>query len=173
MLQADVGPGMRVLEAGVGSGALSMTLLARGCLDHGATRSERTSPSTRSRTCTTCSATDVDYSVQIRDVTQGIDEVDLDRVILDMPEPWDVVKHAEAALRPGGILLCVPAHDQPDPAASRGAGPALLRTRRDRGDPCVEPGTSMADPCVPTTGWWRTRDFSPRPGDSSGALESA
>jgi tRNA (adenine57-N1/adenine58-N1)-methyltransferase len=47
----------------------------------------------------------VGYDVQIRDVTEGIDEVDLDRVILDMPEPWDVVKHAEDALRPGGILL--------------------------------------------------------------------
>jgi tRNA (adenine57-N1/adenine58-N1)-methyltransferase len=35
----------------------------------------------------------------------GIDETDLDRIILDMPEPWDVVKHAEGALRPGGILL--------------------------------------------------------------------
>jgi tRNA (adenine57-N1/adenine58-N1)-methyltransferase len=43
--------------------------------------------------------------VKIRDVTLGIDEVDLDRIILDMPEPWDVVEHAERALRPGGILL--------------------------------------------------------------------
>ena len=48
---------------------------------------------------------DVAYDVQIRDVTMGIDETDLDRIILDMPEPWDVVKHAEGALRPGGILL--------------------------------------------------------------------
>src|ERR1700677_419849 len=30
LLQADIGPGMRVLEAGVGSGALSMTLLRAG-----------------------------------------------------------------------------------------------------------------------------------------------
>ena len=48
---------------------------------------------------------DIEYNVEIRDVTQGIDEVGLDRVILDMPEPWDVVKHAESALRPGGIFL--------------------------------------------------------------------
>jgi len=32
LMQADVGPGMRVLEAGVGSGALSMTLLRAGAL---------------------------------------------------------------------------------------------------------------------------------------------
>ena len=35
----------------------------------------------------------------------GIDETGLDRVVLDLPEPWRVVKHAEAALRPGGILV--------------------------------------------------------------------
>src|SRR5438093_1324978 len=38
------------------------------------------------------------------DVYAGIDETDLDRVVLDLPEPWRVVKHAEAALHPGGII---------------------------------------------------------------------
>jgi tRNA (adenine57-N1/adenine58-N1)-methyltransferase len=41
----------------------------------------------------------------VRDVYDGIDVDDLDRVLLDLPEPWRVVKHAESALRPGGILL--------------------------------------------------------------------
>ena len=41
----------------------------------------------------------------MRDVYEGIDERDLDRVVLDLPEPWRVVKHAIEALRPGGILL--------------------------------------------------------------------
>ena len=31
----------------------------------------------------------------MRDVYEGIDETDLDRVVLDLPEPWQVVKHAE------------------------------------------------------------------------------
>jgi tRNA (adenine57-N1/adenine58-N1)-methyltransferase len=48
---------------------------------------------------------DIAYDIHIRDVTLGIDERDLDRVILDMPEPWLVVPHAEQALRPGGIFL--------------------------------------------------------------------
>jgi tRNA (adenine57-N1/adenine58-N1)-methyltransferase len=30
----------------------------------------------------------------------------LDRVVLDLPEPWRLVKEAETALRPGGILVC-------------------------------------------------------------------
>src|SRR5262249_51490191 len=35
----------------------------------------------------------------------GIEVRDLDRVVLDLPEPWRVVKSAVEALRPGGILL--------------------------------------------------------------------
>ena len=41
----------------------------------------------------------------VRDTYEGIDEDDLDRVLLDLPEPWRVVKHAAEVLRPGGILL--------------------------------------------------------------------
>jgi tRNA (adenine57-N1/adenine58-N1)-methyltransferase len=43
--------------------------------------------------------------VEIRDSYEGIEETGLDRVVLDLPEPWQVVKHAERALHPGGILL--------------------------------------------------------------------
>jgi tRNA (adenine57-N1/adenine58-N1)-methyltransferase len=45
------------------------------------------------------------YRVELRDVYEGVDETDLDRVVLDVPEPWRVVKPAEAALHPGGILV--------------------------------------------------------------------
>jgi len=48
---------------------------------------------------------DVPLDVQVRDVYEGIDEHDLDRIIVDLPEPWRVVKHASEALVPGGILL--------------------------------------------------------------------
>ena len=94
LLQADIGPGMRVLEAGVGSGALITGYEIREDFAQQAIRNVHD-----------MLGEDVAYDVQIRDVTQGIDEVDLDRIVLDMPEPWDVVAHAEAALRPGGILL--------------------------------------------------------------------
>jgi tRNA (adenine57-N1/adenine58-N1)-methyltransferase len=45
------------------------------------------------------------YRVEIRDCYEGVDEVDLDRVVLDLPEPWQVVPHAAKALVPGGILV--------------------------------------------------------------------
>ncbi|MCZ7630063.1 MAG: hypothetical protein M5U19_13895 [Microthrixaceae bacterium] len=37
--------------------------------------------------------------------TRGIDESGLDRVVLDLPEPWQVVPHAATSLRSGGIFL--------------------------------------------------------------------
>jgi tRNA (adenine57-N1/adenine58-N1)-methyltransferase len=46
-----------------------------------------------------------DYRVEVRDSYEGLDETDLDRILLDLPEPWQVVKHATHALRPGGILV--------------------------------------------------------------------
>jgi tRNA (adenine57-N1/adenine58-N1)-methyltransferase len=45
------------------------------------------------------------YHVELRDCYDGIDQSGLDRVVLDLPEPWQVVPHAAVALRPGGILL--------------------------------------------------------------------
>jgi tRNA (adenine57-N1/adenine58-N1)-methyltransferase len=45
------------------------------------------------------------YRVELRNTYDGIDEAGLDRVVLDLPEPWQVVKHAERALRSGGILV--------------------------------------------------------------------
>jgi tRNA (adenine57-N1/adenine58-N1)-methyltransferase len=45
------------------------------------------------------------YHVELRDCYEGIDETGVDRVVLDLPEPWRVVPHATGALRAGGILV--------------------------------------------------------------------
>jgi tRNA (adenine57-N1/adenine58-N1)-methyltransferase len=47
------------------------------------------------------------YRVEIRDSYAGIDPADgpVDRVVLDLPEPWQVIPHAEGVLRPGGVLV--------------------------------------------------------------------
>lgn len=104
LLQADIGPGMRVFEAGVGSGALSMTLLRAGASVVAYEIREDFAEHAK-RNVRELLGEKVDYTVHIRDVTAGIDETGLDRVLLDMPEPWEVVAHAEAALRPGGVFL--------------------------------------------------------------------
>ena len=44
-------------------------------------------------------------AISLGDVYQGIHEQDLDRIVLDLPEPWQVVPHASRAMVPGGIFV--------------------------------------------------------------------
>jgi tRNA (adenine57-N1/adenine58-N1)-methyltransferase catalytic subunit len=103
LIAADVFPGARVLEAGVGSGALSLALLRAGCLVTGyelrADFAERAQANVLEHI-----GPSAEYRVEERDVYAGIDEQDLDRILLDLPEPWRVLEHAHKALVPGGIL---------------------------------------------------------------------
>jgi tRNA (adenine57-N1/adenine58-N1)-methyltransferase len=105
LIAADIGPGQRVLEAGVGSGALSMTVLRAGASVVGYELREDFAKRAQANVASMLGP-GADFRVELRDVAQGIGERDLDRVLLDMPEPWRVVAPAAEALRPGGILLC-------------------------------------------------------------------
>jgi tRNA (adenine57-N1/adenine58-N1)-methyltransferase catalytic subunit len=105
LLMADIFPGCRVLEAGVGSGALSMTMLRAGANIVGYELREEFAERAMLNVQTYLGDLTDRYRVEIRDVYEGIDEQSLDRIVLDLPEPWQVVPHAEKALRPGGILL--------------------------------------------------------------------
>lgn len=107
LIWADIYPGARVLEAGVGSGALTMALL-RAVGEKGTVFSyevredfaERAEENIRQY------LGEVDQWQLIRkDITEGIEEREIDRMILDLPEPWRVLPHAQETLRSGGILL--------------------------------------------------------------------
>lgn len=106
LVHADVFPGARVLESGVGSGALTMTLLrALGPTGHVLGYELRDDFASRARrNVEAFLGPDVPLTVEVRDVYEGIDATDLDRVLLDLPEPWRVVPHAARALARGGIL---------------------------------------------------------------------
>jgi tRNA (adenine57-N1/adenine58-N1)-methyltransferase len=107
LVLADVFPGARILESGVGSGALTTALLrAIGPTGHVTGYEIRDDFAQRAlRNVHGFLGDDVPLDVHVRDVYEGIDEQNLDRIVLDLPEPWRVVKHALDALRPGGILL--------------------------------------------------------------------
>lgn len=105
---ADIGPGMRVFESGVGSGALSTTMLRYGAEIVG--YEIREDFANRARTNVRGFLGDAaleNYDVHIASSYDGIDVAHgpFDRVVLDLPEPWQVVPHAESVLRAGGILL--------------------------------------------------------------------
>lgn len=107
LILGDIHPGARILESGVGSGALTMALLravgAAGSVTGYELRDDFADRAQRN--IEALLGDDLPLRVEVRDVYDGIDEEQLDRVILDLPEPWRVVKHAESALRPGGILV--------------------------------------------------------------------
>ena len=106
LMMADIGPGNRVLESGLGSGALSMAMLRAGADIVGYELREEFAERAVANVSRFLGPEALErYRVELRDCYEGIDETGLDRVILDLPEPWQVVPHAVDALRPGGLIL--------------------------------------------------------------------
>jgi tRNA (adenine57-N1/adenine58-N1)-methyltransferase len=95
-----------VLEAGVGSGALSTTLVRAGADVVGYELRPDFAAVARANVSAFLGPEALErFRVEERDVYDGIDERDLDRVILDLPEPWRAVAPARSGLRAGGILV--------------------------------------------------------------------
>jgi len=108
LMLADIGPGMRVFESGLGSGALSTAMLRAGAEIVGYEVREDFANRARTNVRSFLGEAALDrYHVNIADSYVDIDAElgPFDRIVLDLPEPWQVVPHAERVLRPGGILL--------------------------------------------------------------------
>ncbi len=106
MMLADIAPGMKVFESGIGSGALSMTLLRAGADIVGYELREDFAARAKKNVESFLGREVLDrYRIEIRSAYDSIDGNDFDRVMLDLPEPWQVVPHAEMALRPGGVFM--------------------------------------------------------------------
>ena len=106
LMLADLFPGAQVFESGVGSGALSMTMLRAGANITGYEIREDFAERAKKNVKDALGERALDrYDVLIRDAYEGIEEKDFDRMVLDLPEPWNVVPHAKTALRSGGIIL--------------------------------------------------------------------
>ena len=106
LMLADIGAGDRVLESGVGSGALSTALLRAGADIVGYEIREDFAARAVTNVERFLGSTALErYRVEIRDCYEGISESSLDKVVLDLAEPWRVIPHATGAMRPGGIIL--------------------------------------------------------------------
>jgi tRNA (adenine57-N1/adenine58-N1)-methyltransferase len=108
LIWADLFPGARVVEAGVGAGALSMALL-RAIGNGGQLISyeiRQDFSELAQKNVARYFGPSPNWTVKLGDVASELEENDIDRVILDLPEPWQVIGRAWKALRPGGILLC-------------------------------------------------------------------
>jgi tRNA (adenine57-N1/adenine58-N1)-methyltransferase len=104
----DIGPGMRVLEAGAGSGALSCSLLrAVGSAGSLTSYERREDFADVARTNVGAFFGEVpdNWSLRLGDLADHPATDVVDRVVLDMLEPWAVLPTVAAALRPGGVLV--------------------------------------------------------------------
>ncbi len=105
---ADVRPGMRVIEAGAGSGALTLALLdAVGPSGEvlSVERREDHAVDARRNVERFRSGPVANWTLEIGDVADVLATATAHRVVLDLPEPWHALDGAARALAPGGILL--------------------------------------------------------------------
>ncbi len=105
-LFADIGPGQTVVEAGLGSGALTLVLLRLvGPTGRVVSYEAREEFARRAqRNIEARLGPGVPHTVRLQDVYLGIEEAAVDRVVLDLPEPWRLVESAAQALRAGGLF---------------------------------------------------------------------
>jgi len=110
---ADVFPGATVVEAGVGSGALSLWLLRaigpEGRLASFERRQEFADVALGNVT-SFFGAEPENWTVTVGDLVESLPDVmpdgTVDRVVLDMLAPWECVEATTAALKPGGLVIC-------------------------------------------------------------------
>ncbi len=113
VMMADVFPGATVVEAGVGSGALSMSLL-RAVGEHGRLlsfeRREDFADIARANARDFFGGDHPAWTVTVGDLAEtlpgAVEAGTVDRVVLDMLAPWECLDAVADALVPGGVLIC-------------------------------------------------------------------
>ena len=108
----DIFPGARVVEAGVGSGGLSMYLL-RAIGDHGSLdsfeRREEFAEVAKANVETNLGIIPKNWNIHLGDLQEQLAKIKapgtVDRIILDMLAPWECVEECARALTPGGLII--------------------------------------------------------------------
>ncbi|MHB1296253.1 MAG: tRNA (adenine-N1)-methyltransferase [Anaerolineae bacterium] len=105
LLKLDAGNGKRIIEAGTGSGALTMAL-AHAVQPDGIVYSYETREDMIDVARRNLEAAGFLDRVQLihRDIAEGFTETDVDALFLDVREPWDYLEHVCAALCDGGFF---------------------------------------------------------------------
>jgi tRNA (adenine57-N1/adenine58-N1)-methyltransferase catalytic subunit len=105
---ANLGPGSRVTEAGLGSGALTCSLLrAVGAAGHVTSYERRAefADVARANVAAWFGEIPENWDVRLEDFSRATAHEPSDAVILDMVAPWECLDVADALVRPGGALV--------------------------------------------------------------------
>ena len=106
---ADIFPGARVLEAGAGSGSLSIALIrAIGKSGSLVSYEERAEffENARENVRNYFGEEQATWTLISSRIQDGVFNNDFDRLVLDMLSPWECVELADRALKPGGVMCC-------------------------------------------------------------------
>ncbi|MBW3663043.1 MAG: tRNA (adenine-N1)-methyltransferase [Actinobacteria bacterium] len=104
----DIRPGCTVLEAGAGSGALSLALLQAVGTEGRVISYERRDDhidTARDNVERFLGELPPNWEVRLGDLADALPELRCDRLVLDVLEPWEMVKGGAEALHPGGVLV--------------------------------------------------------------------
>jgi tRNA (adenine57-N1/adenine58-N1)-methyltransferase len=109
LIETDIFPGARVLEAGTGSGSLTLALL-RAVGPKGTVHTFDVREDFHKKALKNIErfvGSDPNYGVldaKLGDLYEDEITVDVDRVVFDLTEPWRALPNAQRCLRPGGVL---------------------------------------------------------------------
>jgi tRNA (adenine57-N1/adenine58-N1)-methyltransferase len=103
-----IGPGQTVMEAGTGSGSMTIAL-AYAVGPEGRVISYEVKPDVQNlaRKNLTRFGFESRVDFKLRDIQEGFDETDADSFFLDVPNPYDYLNQIRRALKPGGFLCCL------------------------------------------------------------------
>ena len=114
LISMGVGPGQRVIEAGTGSGSMTIALAyAVGAQGRVYSYEQRQEMLNLAQKNLQRLGLDERVEFKLRDIVEGLDETDLDAFFLDVPNPYDYVAQVRKALKPGGFFCgLVPTFNQ-------------------------------------------------------------
>ncbi len=105
LVTMGIGPGKRVIEAGSGSGSMTIAL-AYAVGSQGKVYSYEVRPEMQALARKNVTRLGLAERVEfkLRDLAEGCDETDAEAFFLDVPNPWDYIPQVRAALQPGGFF---------------------------------------------------------------------
>jgi len=108
LITLGIGPGVHVLEAGTGSGALTTALAwAVGTQGHVTSYEVRPEMQNLARKNLERLGLDERVTFKLKDIISGFDECGADALFLDLPNPQDYILQVRQALKPGGSFGCI------------------------------------------------------------------
>lgn len=108
LVTMGIGPGRKMLEAGTGSGSMTIAAaFAVGPQGRVVSYEVREDMQNLARKNLERVGLISRVELKLRDIRDGFDETDADAFFLDVPNPWDYVHRVRSALKPGGCFCCI------------------------------------------------------------------